>query len=68
MEASTLYTEAAAALILCVSPKTLSKWRWSGEGPVFIKLGRSVRYQGRDLAEFIARSRTRSTSCTEHLN
>src|SRR5688572_15811814 len=33
-----------AAQVLCVSVKTLEAWRRLGKGPVFVKLGRSVRY------------------------
>ena len=47
-------TEEAAAFIR-VSPRTLEKWRLTGEGPVFQKLGRSVRYSTKDLIRFLER-------------
>lgn len=46
-----------AAHVLCVSVKTLEAWRRLGKGPVFVKLGRSVRYTMRALDQF-TRERT----------
>jgi predicted DNA-binding transcriptional regulator AlpA len=46
-----------AAHVLCVSVKTLEAWRRLGKGPMFVKLGRAVRYTMRDLDQF-TRERT----------
>jgi hypothetical protein len=46
-----------AAQVLCMSAKTLEAWRRLGKGPVFVKLGRSVRYTMRALDQF-TRERT----------
>ncbi len=46
-----------AAALLSVSVKTLEAWRRLGKGPMFVKLGRSVRYTMRSLDEF-TRART----------
>lgn len=46
-----------AAEFLCVSVKTLEAWRRLGKGPMFVKLGRSVRYTMRALDQF-TRERT----------
>jgi predicted DNA-binding transcriptional regulator AlpA len=46
-----------AAAFLSVSVKTLEAWRRLGKGPMFVKLGRSVRYTMRSLDEF-TRDRT----------
>jgi predicted DNA-binding transcriptional regulator AlpA len=46
-----------AAQVLCVSVKTLEAWRRLGKGPMFVKLGRAVRYTMRDLDQF-TRERT----------
>lgn len=46
-----------AAALLSVSVKTLEAWRRLGKGPMFVKLGRSVRYTMRSLDEF-TRDRT----------
>jgi len=53
-------TQAAEYLGLAVS--TLNKWRCHGEGPVFIKLGRAVRYRVEDLEKFIQKASKTSTS------
>lgn len=43
--------------------RTLRKWRWSGEGPPYAKLGRSVRYRPEDIEDFIkCRLRTSTSS------
>ena len=52
--------EAAAALGL--APSTLSKWRVSGRGPKWTKLGRVCRYLASDLADFVEERRRQSTS------
>lgn len=54
-----------AALRLRVATNTLAKWRVSGEGPDFIKIGSRVFYEQGDLFDWIEaqkRSNT-STSC-----
>jgi len=55
--------QAADYLGLAVS--TLNKWRCYGDGPVFLKLGRSVRYRVQDLNSFIDQSEHASTSSYE---
>lgn len=39
-----LITEKQAAEKLGLASSTLKRWRWSGRGPAYIKLGASVRY------------------------
>ena len=55
-------TTPQAAAILGLSPRTLERYRVTGEGPVFAKLGRMVRYARADIEEWAARRRKRSTS------
>jgi excisionase family DNA binding protein len=55
-----LVTEGEAARLLRVSLTSVRRWRREGRGPVYRKIGRSVRYRPDDLADFIATSR-----CTE---
>ncbi len=55
-------TTPQAADYLGLAISTLNKWRCHGDGPKFIKLGRSVRYQRVDLDAFIAARRKSSTS------
>jgi len=52
-----LITEGEAAGMLRVSLTSLRRWRREGRGPVYRKIGRSVRYRREDLADFIATAR-----------
>lgn len=45
-----------------ISPRTLERWRWMGEGPAFIKLGGRVVYRLTDVEEYEAAQFRRSTS------
>ncbi len=54
-----------AASYLGISASTMNKWRLTGEGPVFYKLGaKRVTYSRTDLDVFLKASRRRSTSET----
>jgi hypothetical protein len=57
-----LINEHAAAGWLGLKVSTLRRWRWSGDGPAFVKIGASVRYDPADLAAFINAGRRTSTS------
>ena len=46
-----------------ISPRTLERWRWTGEGPAFIKLGGRVVYRLEDVEAFEAGQRR---DCTRH--
>jgi len=63
---SNLINDKAAAVRLGLSPPTLRSWRCRGVGPVYIKLGHgkraAVRYDLRDLAQFIEQGRHDSSS------
>ena len=37
-----------------VSPRTLERWRWLGQGPAFLKLGGRVAYRLEDVEAFEA--------------
>ncbi len=52
----------AAAAHLGLSPRTLDRYRVSGEGPEFYKLGSRVRYRLADLEAWAESRRRRSTS------
>ena len=56
-ENESLVTEDEAATLLRVSLTSVRRWRREGRGPVYRKIGRSVRYRREDLADFIATSR-----------
>lgn len=65
METAALYLETAEAAAFCrLSKSYLDKLRCRGGGPLFLKLGRRVRYRPADLINWVdARLRT-STSAT----
>ncbi|PKN67863.1 MAG: DNA-binding protein [Deltaproteobacteria bacterium HGW-Deltaproteobacteria-15] len=46
-----------AATFLCVASGTMRNWRYSGQGPPYLKLGRLIRYRFSDLAIFLERRR-----------
>ena len=52
----------AAADYLGYAESTLEKKRLTGDGPPFIKLGRLIVYDTRDLDSWLAERRARSTS------
>lgn len=35
-----------------ISPRTLERWRWLGQGPVFLKLGGRVLYRLADVEAY----------------
>lgn len=43
----------SAALQLGISYRTLEDWRLTGDGPPFLKIGRSVRYRISDILVFL---------------
>ena len=45
-----------------ISTSTLERWRWSGEGPRFLKLGGRVVYRLEDIEAFEAEKLRNSTS------
>ena len=59
---SRLLNEFEASEVLGIPVRTLRVWRVRGGGPVFRKLGRTVRYLPEDLTAFVDAGRRRSTS------
>lgn len=59
---TTHLTTSEAAQHLGVSEATLRKWRVTGGGPLYRKLGRAVRYGTDDLASFLVSAARASTS------
>jgi excisionase family DNA binding protein len=57
MSTSQLLTEKEAAQRLGLSVSTLQQRRFRGRPPVFVRLGKSVRYRPEDLDAFVAQSR-----------
>jgi excisionase family DNA binding protein len=50
------------AKILAVSPRTIEKWRVTGEGPRFYRLGRVPRYSRDDIRSWVESRGYRSTT------
>ena len=57
----TVMTVQQASEYLGLAVSTLNKWRCHGGGPVFIKMGRAVRYRVEDLEVFINQAKKNST-------
>lgn len=51
-----------AARYIGLRKSTLEAWRVRGDGPVFLKLGKAVRYREQDLDDFLMARRCTSTS------
>jgi len=45
-----------------ISPRTLERWRWTGEGPAFIKIGGRVVYRLEDVEDYEANRHCSSTA------
>lgn len=45
-----------------ISPRTLERWRWIGEGPAYLKIGGRVVYRLEDVEAYEAEQRRTSTS------
>ncbi len=57
-----LLTVQEAADVLRCSVSSLDKWRLTGNGPQFVKVGARVRYRPADVAAYVARATRLSTS------
>ena len=49
-----LYDTQQAAAFYGISEVTLRTWRVTGSGPIFLKVGKSVRYRLSDLDAYLA--------------
>jgi hypothetical protein len=45
-----------------LSPRTLERWRWLREGPVYLKIGGHVRYRLEDIEAYEAEQRRASNA------
>ncbi len=55
-------TQAELARRWSMSPRTLERWRWIGEGPRFLKLGGRVIYRLDEIEAFELRQTRSSTA------
>jgi predicted DNA-binding transcriptional regulator AlpA len=53
MAMSCLLTRSEAAVALGLATSTLDDWRTKRKGPVYLKIGGSVRYRREDITEFL---------------
>jgi predicted site-specific integrase-resolvase len=44
-----------------ISPRTLERWRWLGQGPQYLKIGGRVVYRLEDVESFEAEKRRESS-------
>lgn len=58
-------TQKALARRWCLSPRTLERWRWLGQGPAFLKLGGRVAYRLEDVEAFEAAQTRDATSTSQ---
>ena len=45
-----------------MSPRTLERWRWTGEGPRYLRIGGRIVYRMRDIEAFEAERLHASTT------
>ena len=57
-----LYPPKIGAVLLNMSESWLAKSRMRGDGPRYVKIGRSVKYLDRDLIEYLKSKKRHSTS------
>ena len=62
MTPQTLLNESDAAKLLGVVPKALQAWRTRGGGPVYLKVGRLVKYTQADIDLWLETRRRSSTA------
>jgi excisionase family DNA binding protein len=60
--------EKQLAKLLGVSTRTLQNRRVTGGGIPFIKIGKAVRYNPKDVAEYLEQHRLTSTSSTKDVD
>jgi excisionase family DNA binding protein len=58
----TLLTQRQAAAVLGLSERTLERMRVAGNGPRFVRMGRSIRYRPADIESWVAGRVVSSTS------
>ena len=46
----------------CISPRTLERWRWLGQGPRYMKIGGRIIYRAEEVEAFEAQQTRTSTS------
>lgn len=62
VQTDVLIDETALSRRLLTKPATLSRWRYAGKGPRFVKVGRLVRYKLSDVEAWLSQQERTSTS------
>ena len=62
MQINEYMTTKQVAAYLGLSPRTLERYRWTGQGPAFYRFGNRVRYLFVEVARWAVEHRMRSTS------
>lgn len=60
MQSKLCFTQKELARRWAISHRTLERWRWTGEGPDYLKLGGRVIYRLEDIITFEAEALRRS--------
>jgi hypothetical protein len=60
-----LLPEVDAARELNVKPQTLGVWRYRGQGPAFVKIGKLVFYRPSDIRAYVASRVVRPTEALQ---
>ena len=57
-----LINEKEVADMLCVTQRSLQRWRANGSGPKYVKMARHIRYLREDIYEWLVSCRRTSTA------
>jgi hypothetical protein len=57
-----LMTPDEVADLIRITPSQLAQWRYEGNGPTFVKIGRAVRYRRDDVMAYVRDRRRSGTS------
>ena len=62
MQTRTCLNQTELAARWTISARTLERWRWTGDGPAFLKIGGRVVYRLEDVLAYEQARQRRSTS------
>jgi predicted site-specific integrase-resolvase len=62
MQTRTCLNQTELAARWSISARTLERWRWTGEGPAFLKIGGRVVYRLEDVLVYEQARQRRSTA------
>lgn len=66
VQTQNLLTTRQVSELLQLKETTLEQWRWQGRGPLFVKVGRAVRYRLADVEAFTAERVFSSTTAAQN--